>query len=641
MYEEDRNNRENNSEAGYNDRNDEHMEYRRNAAQNTDSQEVRSQQGPAQEQGRSEAWKGAAQECSQRDSSWQSAPQSTSQSGSGAWQSAAQANGQESGSGAWQSATQANGQESGSSAWQSAAQTGSQESGSSAWQSASQAGTQNSSTWQPGSQEQGQGSAWQSVSQNGNQQAAQHEQAHHTTGGWAPRRPEFHHNAHQKPEHAKRSGHGMAKKVAAVTAAAVLFGTVAGGTMFAVDTMGEYLKGQYTTIGQTETQAQVKVAESDSGDGSTTAGAPVTSAIQTDVSSIVEKAMPSVVAINNTMVMQQQTWFGPSQTVEVPSSGSGIIVGQNDEELLIVTNNHVVEDSKELTVTFIDNQQVSAAIKGTDSETDLAVIAIPLKDIPSDTMNQIKVATLGDSDALKVGQGVIAIGNALGYGQSVTVGYVSALNREVKAEDQTTRTLLQTDAAINPGNSGGALLNMRGEVIGINAAKYSSTEVEGMGYAIPISRVSDIIENLMNEQTRTKVAAEDQGTIGIKCLDVSSQIQQAYNMPAGIYISEVTSGGAAENAGLKSGYVLTSFDGHSITSTSELKSLLQYYSAGETVEVEVQVPDNGSYETKTFSLTLGTSISSSDDQQSDSQQNAGSSRSAEGGNTLTSATPSI
>ena len=235
MYEEDRNNRENNSEAGYNDRNDEHMEYRRNAAQNTDSQEVRSQQGPAQEQGRSEAWKGAAQECSQRDSSWQSAPQSTSQSGSGAWQSAAQANGQESGSGAWQSATQANGQESGSSAWQSAAQTGSQESGSSAWQSASQAGTQNSSTWQPGSQEQGQGSAWQSVSQNGNQQAAQHEQAHHTTGGWAPRRPEFHHNAHQKPEHAKRSGHGMAKKVAAVTAAAVLFGTVAGGICCCMD----------------------------------------------------------------------------------------------------------------------------------------------------------------------------------------------------------------------------------------------------------------------------------------------------------------------------------------------------------------------------------------------------------------------
>ena len=606
MYEEDRNNRENNSEAGYNDRNDEHMEYRRNAAQNTDSQEVRSQQGPAQEQDRSEAWKGAAQECSQRDSSWQSAPQSTSQSGSGAWQSATQANGQESGSGAWQSATQANGQESGSSAWQSAAQTGSQESGSSAWQSASQAGTQNSSTWQPGSQEQGQGSAWQSASQNGNQQAAQHEQAHHTTGGWAPRRPEFHHNAHQKPEHAKRSGHGMAKKVAAVTAAAVLFGTVAGGTMFAVDTMGEYLKGQYTTIGQTETQAQVKVAESDSGDGSTTAGAPVTSAIQTDVSSIVEKAMPSVVAINNTMVMQQQTWFGPSQTVEVPSSGSGIIVGQNDEELLIVTNNHVVEDSKELTVTFIDNSQVSAAIKGTDSETDLAVIAIPLKDIPSDTMSQIKVATLGDSDALKVGQGVIAIGNALGYGQSVTVGYVSALNREVKAEDQTSRTLLQTDAAINPGNSGGALLNMKGEVIGINAAKYSSTEVEGMGYAIPISQAQDIINELMNKKTRVAVDEADQGYLGIQGQNIDETAASMYGMPRGIYVYKIVEDSAASKSDLREKDIITKFDGQTVRTMADLKDMLTYYKGGDTVNLTVQSLENGQYVERTVQITLGT-----------------------------------
>ena len=299
-----------------------------------------------------------------------------------------------------------------------------------------------------------------------------------------------------------------------------------------------------------------------------------------------------------------------------------------------------------------------ANIKGTDADNDLAVIAVPLSEIPDDTMSSIAVATMGDSDSVEVGEQVVAIGNALGYGQSVTTGIISAANRVIDSDsssdgssdgttadtsstDTTGKTYLQTDAAINPGNSGGALLNMNGEVIGINSAKLASTEVEGMGYAIPVSRVSDIIENLMNEQTRTKVAAEDQGTIGIKCLDVSSQIQQAYNMSAGIYISEVTSGGAAENAGLKSGYVLTSFDGHSITSTSELKSLLQYYSAGETIEVEVQVPDNGSYETKTFSLTLGTSTSSSDDQQSDSQQNAGSSRSAEGGNTLTSATPSI
>ena len=378
-----------------------------------------------------------------------------------------------------------------------------------------------------------------------------------------------------------------------------------------------------------------------------------------------ENAMPSIVSITNQSVQEVQNYFSmfgygaqTPQTEETTSCGSGIIIGKNDTELLIVTNNHVVEDADTLSVSFVNNQVCKANIKGTDADNDLAVIAVPLSEIPDDTMSSIAVATMGDSDSVEVGEQVVAIGNALGYGQSVTTGIISAANRVIDSDsssdgssdgttadtsstDTTGKTYLQTDAAINPGNSGGALLNMNGEVIGINSAKLASTEVEGMGYAIPVSRVSDIIENLMNEQTRTKVAAEDQGTIGIKCLDVSSQIQQAYNMPAGIYISEVTSGGAAENAGLKSGYVLTSFDGHSITSTSELKSLLQYYSAGETVEVEVQVPDNGSYETKTFSLTLGTSTSSSDDQQSDSQQNAGSSRSAEGGNTLTSATPSI
>lgn len=234
-------------------------------------------------------------------------------------------------------------------------------------------------------------------------------------------------------------------------------------------------------------------------------------ALMTDVSSIVKSAMPSVVAITNTMILEQRSWFGPSQRYEVPSSGSGIIVGQNDNELLIVTNNHVVEDSKELSVTFINDTTVSAAIKGTDSESDLAIIAIPLSEIDSETMGEIKVATMGDSDALEVGQGVIAIGNALGYGQSVTVGYVSALNREVKSQDSTSRNLLQTDAAINPGNSGGALLNMRGEVIGINAAKYSSTEVEGMGYAIPISKAKDIIDDLMNRKTRMELDVNKQG----------------------------------------------------------------------------------------------------------------------------------
>lgn len=432
----------------------------------------------------------------------------------------------------------------------------------------------------------------------------------------------------------------FAKKVGAIALSAVLFGGVAAGSYQGVNAL-------FGTSTQTEAQATTSTKSSLLKTTSST-----TSKGTMDVTDIVKSAMPSIVSITSKSVQEVENYFGmfggrnSIQQQEVESAGSGIIIGKNDSELLIATNNHVIDGAETVSVSFVDNETYEATIKGTDSDKDLAVVAVPLSSISSDTMSKISVATIGDSSKLEVGEQVVAIGNALGYGQSVTTGIVSATNRTLDSEDSSEASydgisLIQTDAAINPGNSGGALLNMNGEVIGINSAKLASTEVEGMGYAIPVSRVSDIIENLMNEQTRTKVAAEDQGTIGIKCLDVSSQIQQAYNMPAGVYISEVTSGSAAENAGLKSGYVLTSFDGHSITSTSELKSLLQYYSAGETVEVEVQVPDNGSYETKTFSLTLGTSTSSSDDQQSDSQQNAGSSRSAEGGNTLTSATPSI
>ena len=478
----------------------------------------------------------------------------------------------------------------------------------------------------------------------------------------------------KKPSSKNKKAAKLAKKIGAIALSAVLFGGVAGGTFQAVN----HFAGS-TTATATTTTAQQTTSNSSLLKAAATSSSS-TSTGTMDVSTIAKNAMPSIVSITNQSVQEVQNYFSmfgygaqTPQTEETTSCGSGIIIGKNDTELLIVTNNHVVEDADTLSVSFVNNQVCKANIKGTDADNDLAVIAVPLSEIPDDTMSSIAVATMGDSDSVEVGEQVVAIGNALGYGQSVTTGIISAANRVIDSDsssdgssdgttadtsstDTTGKTYLQTDAAINPGNSGGALLNMNGEVIGINSAKLASTEVEGMGYAIPVSRVSDmifndigipvsrvsdIIENLMNEQTRTKVAAEDQGTIGIKCLDVSSQIQQAYNMPAGIYISEVTSGGAAENAGLKSGYVLTSFDGHSITSTSELKSLLQYYSAGETVEVEVQVPDNGSYETKTFSLTLGTSISSSDDQQSDSQQNAGSSRSAEGGNTLTSATPSI
>ena len=591
MYNDDRENREQKneySENGFVSRSDEHMENVNSSWQSA---------GQQSDPNRQDGWQSTAQDNSQNAGNWHSASQDSSQNGN-SWNSAAQDSSQNAGN--WHSASQDSSQN--ESSWNSVSSGSNRMAGDSAgWSTQHQAGSSQTA-------DQKNAEAWnaQNSSQEGSQQADfQSQGQNRTTGGWAPRRPEFHHGSEPKPQHTKRSGHKVAVKIAGVTAAAILFGTIAGGTMFAVNTAGEYLKGQYTTIGQTETQAQVKVAQSDDGDSSSS-GAPVTAAIQTDVSAIVEKAMPSVVAINNTMLMQQQTWFGPSQTVEVPSSGSGIIVGQNDEELLIVTNNHVVEDSKELTVTFIDNSQVAASIKGTDSETDLAVIAIPLKDIPSDTMSQIKVATLGDSDALKVGQGVIAIGNALGYGQSVTVGYVSALNREVKAEDQTTRTLLQTDAAINPGNSGGALLNMKGEVIGINAAKYSSTEVEGMGYAIPISQAQDIINELMNKKTRTVVDESEQGYLGIQGQNIDETAANMYGMPRGIYVYKIVEDSAASKSDLREKDIITKFDGQTVRTMANLKDMLTYYKGGDTVNLTVQSLENGQYVERTVEITLGT-----------------------------------
>lgn len=414
---------------------------------------------------------------------------------------------------------------------------------------------------------------------------------------------------HIPPEPTKHTGKkkSMASKVAGITAAALLFGTVAGGTMFGVNTLGEHLSGQdVPQIPQTETGASVAAAETQP---ETNTAAPASNtaqmAIQMDVSGIVEQAMPSVVAITNTMLYQQQTWFGPSQTVEVPSSGSGIIIGQNDDELLIVTNNHVVADSNQLSVTFIDSSQVNAAIKGTDSESDLAVIAVPLKDIPADTMTQIKVASMGDSDALKVGQGVIAIGNALGYGQSVTVGYIGALDREVTAEDQTVRNLLQTDAAINPGNSGGALLNMNGEVIGINAAKYSSTAVEGMGYAIPINKAQDIMSELMTLKTRRVVEENKQGYLGIQTQNIDENAAAMFGMPKGIYVYKIVEGGAAANSDLREKDIITKFDGQTVRTMTNLKEMLTYYEGGDTVTLTVQSLENGQYVERKVEITLG------------------------------------
>ena len=353
--------------------------------------------------------------------------------------------------------------------------------------------------------------------------------------------------------------------------------------------------------------------------------------------------MPSIVSITNKSVQEVQNYFsmfgygGQAQEVESTSVGSGIIIGKNDTELLIVTNNHVVEGADTLSASFIDNSVYEATIKGTDSDNDLAVIAVPLSSISDDTMSQIAVAAVGDSDSLKVGEQVVAIGNALGYGQSVTTGIVSATDRTLSSSDsddsnalisstvttKETPTYIQTDAAINPGNSGGALVNMKGEVIGINSAKLASTEVEGMGYAIPITRVSSIIEELMNETTRTKVADSQKSSIGIAGITVDSNINAAYGIPAGVYVASVTPGSGAEAAGIRKGDVITKFDGKAVSTIQELKEKLQYYAAGEAVSITVQSPgEGGIYTEKERTITLSSAQSSEESQSTDNTQAA-------------------
>ena len=385
---------------------------------------------------------------------------------------------------------------------------------------------------------------------------------------------------------------GYMKKVALVVGAAVLFGAVGGVTMQGTSYLTGKLLGKNTksTVGTTKTVSNAKLTTS-------------TSTVTSDVSDIVENTLPSIVSITNMSVQEVQNFFGGISQQESESAGSGIIISQNDSELLVVTNNHVVEGSDTLTVTFNDGNSVEAQIKGTDSARDLAVVAVPLDKISDDTMNAIKVATLGDSDSLKVGEPAIAIGNALGYGQSVTTGIVSATGRTIDGFDG---EYIQTDAAINPGNSGGALLNANGEVIGINSAKINSSAVEGMGFAIPISDASDVIQNLMNKETRSKVSDEERGYLGITGYDVSEEGAQMYNMPTGVYVKEVMSGGGAEKAGLTKGSIITGFEGSSISGMSSLQEQLQYYKAGEEVTLTVQIPDkNGEYTEKDIKVTLG------------------------------------
>ena len=383
------------------------------------------------------------------------------------------------------------------------------------------------------------------------------------------------------------------KKAIAVAGFAVMFGVIGGLTFQGTN----YITGKL--LGTTSTKEETKSTKTVANTQLTTSK----TAVSSDVSDIVDATLPSIVSITNMSVQQVQDFFGGIRQQESKSAGSGIIISQNDTELLIVTNNHVVEGSETLTVTFVDETSVEALIKGTDSARDLAVVAVPLEKIPDETMDAIKLATLCDSDGIKVGEPAIAIGNALGYGQSVTMGIVSATERTISGYDG---TYIQTDAAINPGNSGGALLNINGEVIGINSAKINASEVEGMGFAIPISDTTDIIENLMNKETRSKVSEAERGYLGIKGYDVTEEGAQMYNMPTGVFIAEVIDGGGAKDAGLTKGMIITEFDGSSVDDMETLKGLLEYYKVGEEVSVKVQVPEkNGEYTEQEVTVKLG------------------------------------
>ena len=394
------------------------------------------------------------------------------------------------------------------------------------------------------------------------------------------------------------------KKWVTVVAMALVFGLIAGGTMFGVNAAGNYLAGNDSSsdeVGQTQTTASDSNSSSDgSGQGT--------------VAEVAKNAMPSVVTISTMSVEEMRSFFGGTQQYEVEGAGTGVIVGENDTELLIATNNHVVEGATSLSVGFIDEESAAGEVKGTDVNNDLAVVSVKLSDIPEDTMNQIKIATVGDSDDLQLGDQVVAIGNALGYGQSVTSGYVSALDRDLTLTDQSGTTinstgLIQTDAAINEGNSGGALLNMKGELIGINEAKSSSTStgaaVDNIGFAIPIDKAEESLQQLMNLKTREKVDASQASYLGIRGEDVSAEASELYGIPTGAVITEIVENGPADQAGVKKGDILTELDGRSISSMAQLQDVLQYYAAGETVDLVVQRSDNGEYQAQTLSITLG------------------------------------
>ncbi len=437
-------------------------------------------------------------------------------------------------------------------------------------------------------------------------------------------------------EERKQKMKKIAKKGLSLSLCAVLVGGISAAAFEGVNAVTGW--GQNNVQAASNENITLLKSSSDSSESSESKGSM-------DVTDIVEAAMPSVVSITTQSIQEVQniySIFGNSygyipQEREVEGSGSGIIIGQNDDELLVVTNYHVVEGADTLSVSFVDGEVYEAKVKGFDEDKDLAVVAVPLDDISDDTKDQITIATIGSSDDLAVGEQVVAIGNALGYGQSVTTGIVSAKNRQLNEDISSVESaedlensdgvnLIQTDAAINPGNSGGALLNMKGEVVGINSAKLASTEVEGMGYAIAISDVTDILEELMNETTREALADDEHGVLGIVGTTVSDEAIQLYNIPEGVLVTEVTEGGAADNAGIGANSVITSFDGKDVSDINALVDMLQYYAPGEEIEVTVASLGDGGYEEKTVTVTLGeqeqSSKNNSQDDESQSDENS-------------------
>lgn len=440
----------------------------------------------------------------------------------------------------------------------------------------------------------------------------------------------------------------IAKKGLTFSLCAVLAGGLAAGSFEGVNKLAGWsgattVEAASNKDETTLTYAKSEKKDADASDSKSDTGKDTGSTAKgsLDVSEIVSEALPSIVSITTKSVQEVQNYFGmygmygyapQQQEQEVEGSGSGIIVGKNDDELLIATNYHVVEGADTLSVAFTDGNAVEASVKGFDEERDLAVVSVSLDDVEDDTMDAVSIANIGSSDDLKVGEQVVAIGNALGYGQSVTTGIVSAKNRRMDSDNNTVTdgsddssdgvNLIQTDAAINPGNSGGALLNMKGEVIGINSAKLASTEVEGMGYAIAISDVTDILQNLMNETSRDKLDDSEHGVLGIKGSSVSSEAVQMYGIPAGVFVKEVTEGGAADKAGLKANSVITEFNGKTVSSNNQLIEYLSYYEPDEEVELTVQVPHGTSYKEETVKETLdeNTDADDSDDNDKDSKK---------------------